>query len=138
MALLSPAQNDTDIGQLMTNIFDKAKLQQIMPAARDEYIDRYLDALNTELPKYGVDTPLRMAHFIAQIAKKAAVSSTSLKTSTTAQKRCVQFLANIFIPTKWLNAMPANPKTLPTWCMPIVWAMATRYRETAGVTVDVA
>ncbi|MCJ8273495.1 MAG: hypothetical protein MJK04_29350, partial [Psychrosphaera sp.] len=55
----------------MTTIFDKAKLKQIMPAARDEDIDRYLDALNTELPKYGVDTPLRMAHFIAQIAHES-------------------------------------------------------------------
>lgn len=55
----------------MTNIFDKAKLQQIMPAARDEDIDRYLEALNTELPKYGVDTPARMAHFIAQIAHES-------------------------------------------------------------------
>ncbi|NQZ10378.1 MAG: glycoside hydrolase family 19 protein [Algicola sp.] len=55
----------------MTTIFDKAKLQQIMPAARDEDIDRYLDALNTELPKYGVDTGQRMAHFIAQIAHES-------------------------------------------------------------------
>lgn len=49
----------------------KDQLKAVMPQATEENIERFLPALNDELPKYGVDTPLRMAHFIAQIAHES-------------------------------------------------------------------
>lgn len=51
--------------------FAKAQLMSIMPAARDQDIERYIEALNTQLPRYKINTPLRMAHFIAQIAHES-------------------------------------------------------------------
>lgn len=55
----------------MISNFDKAQLMSIMPAAREQDIERYIEALNTQLPRYKINTPLRMAHFIAQVAHES-------------------------------------------------------------------
>lgn len=46
-------------------------LSYIMPQASEENIRKYLDALNSQLPKFGINTALRVAHFIAQIAHES-------------------------------------------------------------------
>lgn len=46
-------------------------LKQIMPKASEANILKYLDALNSQLNKFGINTPLRIAHFIAQIAHES-------------------------------------------------------------------
>ncbi|MDE5422606.1 LysM peptidoglycan-binding domain-containing protein [Ancylomarina sp. DW003] len=46
-------------------------LSYIMPQASEENIWKYLEALNSQLPKFGINTPLRMAHFIAQIGHES-------------------------------------------------------------------
>lgn len=50
---------------------EKSQLTAIMPAAREQDIDWYLEALNQQLPKFDIDTPLRMAHFLSQIAHES-------------------------------------------------------------------
>ncbi|MDX8398709.1 MAG: LysM peptidoglycan-binding domain-containing protein [Gallionellaceae bacterium] len=46
-------------------------LQKIMPTARQSDINKYLEPLNAQLPKFEINTPLRLCHFIAQIAHES-------------------------------------------------------------------
>lgn len=43
-------------------------LRHIMPDASAEHILKYLDALNSQVNKFGINTPIRIAHFLTQIA----------------------------------------------------------------------
>lgn len=43
-------------------------LRHIMPDASEGHILKYLDALNSQMNKFGINTPLRIAHFLAQLA----------------------------------------------------------------------
>lgn len=55
----------------MTVSLTEEQLQSIMPEAKPENIHLYYPALIEVLPEYGIDTPLRQAHFIAQIAHES-------------------------------------------------------------------
>ena len=46
-------------------------LRHIMPNASEVNILKYLDALKSQLNKFGINTPLRIAYFIAQIAHES-------------------------------------------------------------------
>lgn len=48
----------------------KEQLQQILP--NNEYVGHWCDALNQILPEYGIDTPQRVAAFLAQCAHESA------------------------------------------------------------------
>ena len=45
-----------------------AQLKQIMPFARQSHCDTYAPILNAAFGEFGINTPLRQAHFIPQIA----------------------------------------------------------------------
>lgn len=52
-------------------VLSMEQLKEIMPRAQDADLSFYTGALNTVLPRYGITTPLRKAHFIAQIAHES-------------------------------------------------------------------
>ncbi len=55
-------------GQFLDNYFTSESLNLIIPNARTEDINYYLKALNSEMLGHSINTPLRLAHFIAQLA----------------------------------------------------------------------
>lgn len=50
----------------------KEKLSVVMPRALPSRIDRYYEPLVAGMKKYTITTPLRMAHFVSQIAHESA------------------------------------------------------------------
>jgi putative chitinase len=50
-----------------------AQLSQLFPDAELDYLDQAAGELNTAPDKYGLDTPLRQAHFFAQIMQEAGL-----------------------------------------------------------------
>ena len=51
--------------------FTTGQLGEIMPSASDANIAKYLSALNDEISNFGINTKLRAAHFIAQLAHES-------------------------------------------------------------------
>lgn len=56
---------------LMSPNFDAAKLRGIMPQASQELIGLYYKHLVTEMETRAINTPLRRAHFLAQLAHES-------------------------------------------------------------------
>lgn len=71
-------------------------LQHIMPAASEEHISRYLDALNSQMNKFGINTPLRIAHFLAQIAHESGNLKYSSENLNYSQKALRTVFAKYF------------------------------------------
>lgn len=70
----TPAPEPTEAPASATNkvVITDEQLQSIMPQAYPDKIDRYQPALNHQMEKYDINSPLRIAHFIAQIAHESS------------------------------------------------------------------
>jgi putative chitinase len=55
----------------MSDLITKDQLKAILSSAKEENIDRYLEPLNKALGHYAINTPMRIAHFIAQVAQES-------------------------------------------------------------------
>ena len=53
------------------NPISAAQLQQLFPDADAGYLAQVATELNTDLPQYGLDSALRLAHFFAQVMQEA-------------------------------------------------------------------
>lgn len=64
-----PAETQPEI--VGDGFFTAETLSEIMPKASQENINKYLGALNGEMSKFDINSPLRAAHFIAQLAHES-------------------------------------------------------------------
>jgi putative chitinase len=55
----------------MEDVISAEQLQQLFPMAPESYMKQVADELNGDLPLYGLDTPVRLAHFFAQVMQEA-------------------------------------------------------------------
>ncbi|CAK8711097.1 Glycoside hydrolase [Candidatus Electrothrix laxa] len=53
-------------------IIREGQIQEILPSAKKENIKKFTQALDTELLRFKINTPLRVAQFIAQVAVESA------------------------------------------------------------------
>jgi len=54
----------------MSETIRAAQMKAIFPAAADDYLGQVAAELNNDLAAYGLDTPLRRAHFFAQVRQE--------------------------------------------------------------------
>ncbi len=52
-------------------ILTKQQLKQVMPNALSKNVDKYLPHLNALMPRFDINTKLRVCHFLAQIAHES-------------------------------------------------------------------
>jgi len=72
----TPKKDESDLPQTQVDRpvpdkITKEQLKKIFPAAADKYLAQVADELNADLKGYGLNTPLRRAHFFAQVREEA-------------------------------------------------------------------
>ena len=55
----------------MADLISKDQLKLVFATAKQENIDKYFTPLNAALAHYRINTPLRICHFIAQVAQES-------------------------------------------------------------------
>ena len=74
-------------------LISKSDLAKALPKASTGNINKYYEALNAGMTKYGINTPLRITHFIAQLAHESA----SFRLSTENLNYSAKELKSVFV-----------------------------------------
>ena len=125
----------------MTTPLTPPQLKVIFPAAAIDYLVKVAEELNRNPEAYGLDTPLRRAHFFAQVRQESGVGlkpvsenlnyspevlKTMFRTATSRTRR----------PRKSYDALRRKPS--PTRSTATASATATSPAATAGASVAAA
>ena len=76
-ALSLPASQQVPQAASSTWKLTAEQLLKIFPSASKDYMQQVADELNTDLPKYGLDSRLRCAHFFAQTREEGGAALTA-------------------------------------------------------------
>ena len=115
----------------MSTILTREQLKQMV---KNPHIDHWYDALEQLLDDYEINTPQRVAAFIAQCAHESG-NFVFIKENLNYKAASLRKVFPKYFPTEL--SMPTSPSALPTECMPSAWAMGPKNLEMAGSTVGV-
>jgi len=119
----------------MSTILTKDQLKQMV---KNPYIDHWYEVLEQLLDDYDVNTPLRVAHFVAQCAHESG-NFVFIKENLNYKAASLRkIFAKYFPQTNWQRNTQVNLNRLPTESTPQEWAMAPKRRATVIDTADVA
>ena len=82
-------------------------LQQLKQMVKNPHIDHWHEALDQQLPDYGIDTPLRVAHFVAQCAHESG-NFVFIKENLNYKAASLQKIFSKYFPTPELAQQYAN------------------------------
>ena len=82
-------------------------LQQLKQMVKNPHIDHWHEALDQLLDDYGIDTPLRVAHFVAQCAHESG-NFVFIKENLNYKAASLQKIFSKYFPTAELAAQYAN------------------------------
>lgn len=109
--LMIPGPEDqrvTDPGDALTS----AQLREIMPRASQENIEKYLDPLNKKVPQFEINTPLRKAHFIAQVAHESGSFRYSMENLNYSAKALRDVFGKYFPSEELANEYARKPEKI--------------------------
>ncbi len=92
----------------------------------------YISLIDTILPNFGIDTPLRKAHFLAQLAHESGGLNYSQENLNYSAQGLRSVFSKYFKTMQMAEAYALNRKKSRTGCTPIEWAMGTKQVEMAG------
>lgn len=83
-----------------------------MPTATSENIERYSTALNAEMGHYEITTPLRIAHFIAQLAHESGAFKYTSENLNYSAKALMAVFGKYFPTAELANNYERNPEKI--------------------------
>ena len=77
-------------------MISKEQLKQIMPSCTAENLEKYVGPLNDTMQRYEINTPLRQAHFLAQVAHESEQLKHVVENLNYSQARLIQVFPRYF------------------------------------------
>ena len=77
-------------------MISKEQLKQIMPSCTAENLEKFVGPLNDTMERYAINTPLRKAHFLAQIAHESNELESVVENLNYSQARLTQVFPRYF------------------------------------------
>lgn len=90
----------------------KIQLIKIMPSLTDDVAERYVHVLNVLLPKYEINTPRRVAHFLAQIAQESGELKYTVENLNYSAAGLLRTFRKYFPSTQMANDYARNPEKI--------------------------